>query len=838
MSRYRYCRRFAALPVFVVPFIAFAAVRAGEPAPPAGENKVWHCGHMAAMEAAALSEQASPRGAGDPQAETPLTDVTHTKIDIAVDPDAQTVSGAVTSTVESMIEGLSQFTVYLHSSMSIQSVGGAGVSYIRAGDSVVITLDRAYGAGETFDVSVNYSGSPFLGIYWGTNWFQGEEVGIVATLSQPFYARGWWPGKDVLNDKSTFDIWLTVPDTHTAVSNGILRGTDALPGNKTRFRWEETYPMIPYLASIAVADYALYETTYSHLGDTMPMQFYLLPGDFDAENIAFANQYVIMTRVFSDIYGQYPFINEKGGMAHTPTLGGTFMEHQTIPSMPTFSNPSINAHELAHQWWGDNVTCETWQHMWLNEGLATFSQAVWEEFKPGGTTGDYHAEMASNRPSNPDVRVLVTNVNSSSSIFSNNAVYRKGAWVAHMLRGVLGDDNFFQALRDYRAAFEGDSATTQEFINSISQTAGYDLSFFTDQWVMNSGSPDYEYAWTYAEAACSSSGLNHLLLRIRQNQTARGYGLFTMPIQVRVGGLAQSFTVWSLKQEETFAIPVASVPASVQLDPARWILTNSVTEVSGGAFAPICQGDMNEDGLVNGDDIQAFVSALVDRSAGPTSWRRADMDFNNTYDAEDLSLFIETLLDRLGPPTPNPMAFSILPHPISTSQVTMRAVLAEDSSGGVEYRFSAAGAGSHSSTWQASRDYTDSGLLTNWPYSYSVVARDGSPMQLTTAPSASANVATMIETPLGVSFGSVTADSIDVVADGVFTNLQFGFSGIFFEMSPPVAGSGANEWVKSPTLHIVNLSPGVEYTFRVKARNFFGIDETPWIGPIVVSTTD
>jgi aminopeptidase N len=579
--------------------------------------------------------RAGTLGPGDPQPETPWTDVLHTKIDISVDFEAQTINGVVTINAESRINGLNQFVVYLNPNgnlMRLSSIGGnvaSPVSFAHVGDKVTVALDAVYNTGQTFSVSFNYGGQPASGAaYWGSH--GSPPVKIMATFCEPFDSRNWWIGKDVLDDKCTFDPWFTVPENYVAVSNGILQGVDTMPFNKVRYRWAEINQMAPYLASVAIADYQVYSTTYNHLGDTMPMTFYMLP----EYNVPFirsrCDTYVTSTEVFSDKFGQYPFINEKGGMAHTPTLP-VYMEHQTIPSMSNFDYDAglANQHELAHQWWGDMITCETWGDIWLNEGFATFSEAIWVEFKPGGSATAYHDLMSNYRwPYSTDAQVYVTDVNDAGAIF-DNIVYDKGAWVLHMLRHVLGDPEFFQSLLDYRAAYEGDSATTAEFISSVSGTAGYDLTFFTDQWIMNPGSPDYDYGWQHLQ----TGGHNYLLLRVSQTQSSRGFPEIIMPVDIRVttGSGTSTYVVWCAAAVETFAIPIAGVPTQVALDPDGWILKHSVTQSALGVFPTLCQGDMDGNGKVDGRDIQAFVNASIDSVAWPLVWKRSDMDFNGRH---------------------------------------------------------------------------------------------------------------------------------------------------------------------------------------------------------------
>ena len=622
-----------------------AAARAESPGDCWEDPEVGHfqCGYLAAMQ-----EMATPRGPGDPQPETTLTDVLHNKIEIDVNPAAQTVSGTVTITAAVTTSPLSSFVIYLNptgGAMTVSSVGGDAVSFSVAGSSVTLALNRLYAVGEQFTVIVNYAGAPTDGIYWGSHNPGGGSVPIVATLSEPYSARGWWPGKDVLNDKSTFEIWITVPSTHVAASNGVLQGVDPIAGGKSRYRWQTNYPMIAYLASLAIADYTTYNKTYNHLGDTMPMVFYMLPEYNTATNRGYCDTYVTQTQVFSDKYGQYPFILEKGGMAHTPTLGGTYMEHMTLPSMPTFNIQWINAHELAHQWWGDNITCETWGDIWLNEGFASFSEALWEQYKPGGSFAAYKARMNNRNPSNPDSQVYVTNVNNVGSIFSGNSTYNKGAWVVHMLRRVLGDAVFFQALADYRAAHQGSSATTAECLASITATSGIDMAFFINQWVLAPGSPDYVWAWRPVQVEHVG---DFVQLYINQTQGSRGFGPFTMPIDVRIttGLSTKTVVVWTSSTLDSFTIPVDSPATLIEFDPDAWVLKHSVGTDAAPAFSPVCQGDANGDGKIDGRDIQRFAGVAAGTLTGPAAWQRTDMNFSGRTDVNDVPVFVSALLGQ------------------------------------------------------------------------------------------------------------------------------------------------------------------------------------------------
>ncbi len=622
----------------IVPMTAARAESPGDCFPIGAPE--WRCGHRRAIE-----DLASPHGPGDPQPETTWTDVLNTKIDIEVSPAAATIVGTVTITVRSLVPNLATFVVYLNptgGAQSVTAVGGAAVSRTHVGDKVTLTLDHPYNINDEFTVSISYAGAPNDGIYWGSHNPGTGPVPIVATLSEAFHARGWWPGKDVLNDKSTFDIWVTVPGGYVVASNGLLQGIDPLSAGRNRYRWRESNPMIAYLASLAIADYQQYDLIYNHLGDTMPMNFFMLPENNTPAAQAQCATFVTQVETFSNVFGQYRFVNEKCGMAETPTLGGTFMEHQTLPSMPTFAITWVNAHELAHQWWGDDITCETWGDIWLNEGMASFSEAIWEQFHPGGSFAAYQTRMSQRRPSDTDGRVYVLDINHEGAIFSGNNIYHKGSWVAHMLRHVLGDTAFFQGLRDYRTALGGSSATTAEFAAAMSASAGWDLTWFTNQWIMNAGSPDY----TFAVSPAVVGAQNYAYVYIDQTQGTRGYPLMTMPVDVRITTASgdTTYVVWVQNASEAYAIPVNGVPTNAVLDPDAWVLTHSVSTMTPPATPPPCQGDANGDGLRDGSDIQAFVNAATGVTSGPAAWKRSDMNFDGRTTAADVPAFIAMLL--------------------------------------------------------------------------------------------------------------------------------------------------------------------------------------------------
>lgn len=511
-------------------------------------------------------------------------DVQRYTLDLDIDPAAQIVSGAATARILVTAASISEVVLDLYNNMIVAQVkrDSMTVSFTHTNNLVTVQLDRSFAAGETLSVSVAYSGHPldigFSSFSFGTH---GSGAVIIASLSEPYYARTWWPCKDVPDDKATAELLITVPDTLVVASNGLLQGVTNHGDGTHTYRWVEQYPISTYLISVAISNYEIFSDQYHYSPtDSMEVTYFVFPehrtaaeNDFDVT--------VDMIEYFSSVFGLYPFIDEKYGMAEF--LRGGAMEHQTCTSYGNVLITGdhrydwINAHELAHQWWGDMITPGEWPEIWLNEGFATYSEALWVEHLSGFEA--YKARMRSRDKTTGFAGPVYDPI----ELFGST-VYWKGSWVLHMLRHVMGDSAFFQALDTYGTApyLQYGNATTYDFRTICELFHGSGLSWFFDQWVYGEYRPDYEYSWTqyrYGETYTLS-------LTIEQVQTNGSF--FQMPIDIglTVGSRDTVLVLWNDSSPAYYTFEFPDSVAALSFDPDEWILKYANRIPSGAAGLP------------------------------------------------------------------------------------------------------------------------------------------------------------------------------------------------------------------------------------------------------------
>jgi aminopeptidase N len=380
-----------------------------------------------------------------------------------------------------------------------------------------------------------------------------------------------------LDKADSVDIWVTCNASFRVGSNGKLVAViDNGNGTKTH-RWAERYPISTYLVSIALTNFAEFSNWFHYSPtDSMQVLNYVLPEHLTTALDSLPRTVEVLG-IFSNLFGLYPFINEKYG--HAEFGRGGAMEHQTMTSTVAFTEYLI-VHELAHQWFGDLITCANWPNIWLNEGFAKYSEALYTEAKYG--TAAYHRFMASQASDSKSALGSIYQRDTSvvRQLFDFRLVYQKGAVVLHMLRHVLGDSVFFRAMRSYvdDPRFRFNVATTEGFRNVCETVSGQQLGYFFNQWVYGEKYPRYTFSWSTRP----SSGGHEVAIKIKQTTGTTNPSFFMMPIDFKLSTTDWDTTVvlFNVVNEQEFVLYVSHKPTTVALDPDGWILHDDESSIS------------------------------------------------------------------------------------------------------------------------------------------------------------------------------------------------------------------------------------------------------------------
>ncbi len=531
--------------------------------------------------------RASARLAANPKARIAYPgdasiDVTYYGLDLHLNHTPNYLRGAATITLKSTVSALSSFFLDLNSStaptgegLRVDSVktGNQLLAYQFSQNKLTITPAQPLANGQALTLTVFYQGIPNsrdLGSFRFSTHERTTDPAIW-TLSEPYGAPDWFPCRDSPADKAdSSSVRITAPARFVSVSNGTLASvTNNADGTRT-YQWRNSYPIAQYLISVAMSNYERYDTPFSYGGGTMPVTHYIYP---EVLPLVRANLDLTprMLTLFTDRFGPYPFLREKYGHAQIGRGNGG-MEHQTISSMEEGAlTPNVIAHELAHQWFGDQITCRDWQNIWLNEGFASYAEAIYAE-SAGGKAGYQSAMNAfAARARTARGSLYVQDISNFANIFNGSRSYAKGATVLHMLRGVVGDSTFFRILRTYTAtpSVSYGTAVTEDFQAIAQQVSGRNLADFFKQWIYGEGYP------TYRATISGGSAANTTTVRLEQRNTiATSPASFTMPVQIRVQSAAGDTTVTVLndRADQTFTLPARGLVTGVVIDPENWIL--------------------------------------------------------------------------------------------------------------------------------------------------------------------------------------------------------------------------------------------------------------------------
>lgn len=431
-------------------------------------------------------------------------DVLFYGLDIEVDPWSTTIKGAVHIRMKIIEPDTWELVLELMQDLKVSRVliDGIEVSFQHQNNVIEVFSGEAIASGTLLDVEVFYAGEPqpdgfFSGIQSAVNSF-GDPV--LWTLSEPHNARQWFPVKQVLADKAdSVYVFITCPEGFIAASNGLLSGITPMKGGKLRYEWISHYPIAYYLISMAVANYQEYSfmAPLANGLDSVLVQNFIYNDPQVLEELqAPLHRTGPMMQLLSELWGNYPFAKEKYGHAQAPMGGG--MEHQTLSTMGHFS-ADIVAHELAHHWFGNNVTCATWSDIWINEGFATYAEMLAREFLVGEESARLWLQAThASVKSMPDGSVFIPPIELTNiwRIFNGRLSYRKGASILHQLRFELDNDAlFFTVMQQFQDDFADSVATGDDFRAVLDFVTQESWSWFFDQWYYGEGYPVYDLYW-------------------------------------------------------------------------------------------------------------------------------------------------------------------------------------------------------------------------------------------------------------------------------------------------------------------------------------------------------
>jgi aminopeptidase N len=457
------------------------------------------------------------------------------------------------------------------------------VGFSRMGSAVKVPVNLT--AHQSFKIDVDYEGNPPTaqtnplggsGMTAGSSPSWGNKV--VWSLSEPFSAFEWFPCKQSLTDKAdSCAVSITVPDTCKAGSNGILEHITPLGNGQIKYDWKHRHPIDYYLISVAVAKYIEYNVYANPIGAPNPIliQNYIYDNPATLPNFqSEIDETADFLELFYEHYGPYPFEDEKYGHCMAPISGG--MEHQTMTSQGFFEK-TLTAHELAHQWWGNNVTCASWCDIWMNEGFASYSEYIMLENLYPGQQGPSMQQVHNNVMSQAGGSVWVLDSLNESRIFSGRLTYDKGAGIIHTLRFIINnDDLFFNGLRAFQQAFKDSTSTGIAFKEFMENYTGISLNDFFNEWYFGEGYPTYSLKWNQSGQDVAIE-ISHTTSKPSITPT------FTNPLAIRFARQGQADTVVRFdihSNQDQFSIyNLGQLTGSINIDPSNWIM-NQIGTIS------------------------------------------------------------------------------------------------------------------------------------------------------------------------------------------------------------------------------------------------------------------
>ncbi len=505
-------------------------------------------------------------------------DVTYHKLELNVNPAVHNISGKIT-TDYTALSNMNSITFDLVNEMVVSDVrqNSVPLSFTQNTNSeLVITLAGTQLAGTNARIEITYAGIPPSTGHVIYDTHNGSP--ILFTLSESFGDREWWPCKQDMTDKiDSIDLYITAPSQYVSVGNGVEVTAPIISGSNKTTHFHHSYPIPAYLVSISVANYSVFTQVGGTAPNTYPIINYVFPEHLSLAQSALA-QVPSFLSFYESIVGIYPFSNEKYGNAEVTYSG---MEHPTVSFISDYDRYMME-HEMAHQWFGDKVTCSTWKDIWLNEGFATFMDELLIEHFDGNAAGIANRNsMTSYITSLPNGAVYLTDAEAldENRIFDPRLSYYKGAMVLNMLRLKLGETIFLQGLRNYLndPALAYKTAITNDFKAHMEAVYGSSLTDFFNDWIFNQGYPIYSI-----KAQNVNTGQARVTVSQTQSHLSVNYFEMRVPIQFTgTGGQVFNTYVDNTVNNESFTINVPFAITGVRFDPEKHLISRNSTAALG-----------------------------------------------------------------------------------------------------------------------------------------------------------------------------------------------------------------------------------------------------------------
>jgi aminopeptidase N len=496
----------------------------------------------------------------------------HLRLELRLDLDTRSFTGCARLSLEATAPGVREVSLdAVELSIARVRVHGKAAAFRAEERKLVVQLPTQPVPGEPFDVEVDYSATPRFGLFFlGPDAAYPDRPRQVWSQGQDDYSRYWYPCLDAPNQKATSQLVVDVPAPLEVVSNGRLVGREELPGGWLRWHWQHATPHSPYLVSLVAGEFESWRETR----DGVELSFHVPKGRLADGHRSF-DRTADMVRFFADFTAEpYPYPKYSqicvadfifGGMENTSATTLTDRTLHDARAHLDFSSEPLVAHELAHQWFGDLLTCRSWSHGWLNEGFATYFEHLWTEHSLGrdeldaelAATADGYFDEDGSRYRRP---IVESRYHTPSDLF-DRTLYNKGAWVLHMLRAALGDDGFRSSIRAYVAANKHGNVETVDLARALEKATGRNLDPFFDQWVFRAGHPELKISVERQGAG----------LKINVIQSGEP---FRFDLELRAVG--EGFDLNRLlpvsARESVFEIPLPAMARLAMLDPRGVLL--------------------------------------------------------------------------------------------------------------------------------------------------------------------------------------------------------------------------------------------------------------------------